>query len=453
MGCLVKEVDFLFVYEVRNRELDSICLLGAWLEKKGYRVAYVNSWDNLYNFRPEYRTKVAVIPACYTSGAYTFFTGQQALSFEKAVDLQWEQVLVNMVTQSTVQTGWDFRGEALETRHVSWGENNRDYVHGRYGMGLDKLRVCGYLPLDFYREELRAATADRAELFTRYSLDPEKKTVLFISSFAEAGKPESELELLDGDRNELMENIRLQEKSQETILAWFRKLAKEDGSLQIVYRPHPAEANKPEFAESTKGLPNFHVIGGESIRNWILNCDILCNWQSTSMIELYAAGKPTLILRPAEIPFRLAIPIFEEGHYTAVRTYEELAEGIRAERADFPIEKDLLLRFYSITDRPAYERVGQYLIETMEDDGYHSKDIGNHLTAKGRILCRLKDRFETGKVKVVKGIYGMLGKPLPKKRQEETDHYLYYEQKMKQNRITPKELRTKLDAYKAMIPD
>ena len=46
----MREVDFLFVYEVRNREMDAVCLVGAYLEEKGYRVGYINTWDRLYHF-------------------------------------------------------------------------------------------------------------------------------------------------------------------------------------------------------------------------------------------------------------------------------------------------------------------------------------------------------------------------------------------------------------------
>ena len=436
MGLIIKDVDFLFVYEVRNRELDSICLLGAYLEKQGYKVAYINTWDSYFNRTPEYRAKVIVIPACYTSETYSFFTGQQALKFDKVVDMQWEQVLINMVTHSKVQTGWDFRGQALKTRHVSWGENNRNYLMERYGFTPDKTRVCGYLPLDLYRDEFRAATLSREELFGRFGLDPQKKTLLFISSFAEAGKPESEIKLLEGDRDELMENIRLQEISQETILEWFKQLAREDENIQIVYRPHPAEADKPALFESAKDIPNLHVIGGKSIRNWIMNCDILCNWQSTSMIELYASGKRTLLMRPVEIPFKLAMPIFEEGHYRAVHNYEELKEQIGEENPEFPIDKDVLLQFYSITDQPAYERVAKFMIDTLNDPDYHSEDIGGHLTWKGRILNRTKNKFALLRTR--------LGGA-------KDDHDTYFEQKMRQNRVTPRELREKLDQYKGMM--
>ena len=32
----MKKVDFLFIYEVKNRELENICLLAAELEKRGF---------------------------------------------------------------------------------------------------------------------------------------------------------------------------------------------------------------------------------------------------------------------------------------------------------------------------------------------------------------------------------------------------------------------------------
>ena len=76
--------DILFTYEVRNRELDSICLLGAYLEKKGYRVGYINTWDSMYHWTPEYRAKVIVVPACYTSERSTWTTSAQRTTRTRA---------------------------------------------------------------------------------------------------------------------------------------------------------------------------------------------------------------------------------------------------------------------------------------------------------------------------------------------------------------------------------
>ena len=458
MQRLTEDVDFLFIYEVKQREIDSICLLGAWLENKGYKVGYINSWDSMYHRHTEYSTKVAVISSCCTSGAYSYFTGHSR-HFEKAINLQWEQVRMNFSLNSKVQIAADFRGQALETRHVCWGENNRQFLHERYGVPLEMLRVCGYLPLDFYREELRDATEKRETLFARYGLDPSKQTLLFISSFADAGKPESEIELQEGDPQENLDKRNVQATNQKIILDWFRKLCKEDVNVQIIYRPHPAEASNPNILQIAREIPNFHVIGQESIRNWIVNCDILCNWQSTAMIEMYAAKKKTLILRPQPIPYLFSMPIFEEGHFKAVTTYDELIAGIREENPEFPVDTDILLQFYSITDRPVYERLGQYLIDTMNDPDYQCPDIGNHMSPKGRIIHRVKMKSATARAKTAHGAYRLFRGKEPEKDtsaraakiRENYLHYTYYEQKMRQNRSSPQELREKIDAYRKMI--
>ncbi len=459
MQHIVEDVDFLFIYEVRPREIDSICLLGAWLETQGYKVGYINTWDTMYHWHPEYRAKVAVLSACYNTPAYDYFTGH-ALSFEKVVNLQWEQVLMNSVAYSKVQTIWDFDGKAKEIRHVSWGENNRQYLQKKYGLGDDKMRVCGYLPLDFYRPELRGATMAKEQLFAKYGLDPSKKTLLFISSFADADKPKSEIDLQNGDAREQEDKRVVQSTSQRMIVEWFRKLAKEDPEIQIIYRPHPAEANNPGILQTAREVSNFHVITGESIRNWILNCDVMCNWQSTSMIELYASGKKTLILRPQEIPFLFAMPILEEGHYKAVTSYEELAAGIREENPEFPVEKDMLLQFYSMTEQPVHERVGQYLIDILKDPDYRCPECGPHSSPKGRVLHRAQLKFATAKARAAHGIWklsggekGKDGKLTPRgaKIKEDYAHYCYYVQKMRLNRISSRELREKIDSYKAMI--
>ena len=201
---------------------------------------------------------------------------------------------------------------------------------------LEKLNINNMYNNDFYwtwdktddeidaiftvADALRDLRERNSEYFyeTRYGLDPNRKTLLFISSFAEAGKPLAEAAVVDGDEEESRENIRMQEKSQEILLDWFRQLLRDEEGLQIIYRPHPAEAKNPEFLKRAREIRDFHVIQQESIRNWIMNCDILCNWQSTAMIELYAAKKKSLILRPIPIPFKRAMPIFDEGHFPAV---------------------------------------------------------------------------------------------------------------------------------------
>ena len=103
----------------------------------------------------------------------------------------------------------------------------------------------------------------------------------------------------------------------------------------------------------------------------------------------------------------------------------------------------------------AYERVGQYLIDTLEDPDYRSRDIGGHATAKGRILHRVLRKANTAKATAARGIYRLLqgnpDTPRGQKIEENYTHYRYFVQMMRQNRISRKELRGKIDEYKGMI--
>ena len=96
-----KHVDFLFVYEVKARELENICLLACELERRGYTTAIVNSWTMLKKKKDSgYSCDTLVISACYNDEVYRFFTGF-ARRYKKVFCLQWEQVPVNYSYEST----------------------------------------------------------------------------------------------------------------------------------------------------------------------------------------------------------------------------------------------------------------------------------------------------------------------------------------------------------------
>ena len=147
MRPIVQDVDFLFIYEVRNREIDSICLLGAWLEEQGYTVAYINSWDTMYHWNPEYRAKVAVISACYSDGTYAFFTGH-ALHFDKVVNLMRRAVVV--------------------------GDDGREEVVGRYDDFIAHFTEGAYAKIDrrYFQILWRALKSAPKQTLSSIDIDP-----------------------------------------------------------------------------------------------------------------------------------------------------------------------------------------------------------------------------------------------------------------------------------------
>lgn len=455
----MKNVDFLFEYEVRNRELDSICLLGAYLETKGYRVGYVNSWDNLYHFQRSYRTKVIVISAAYNNETYNFFTSH-ADSFQKVVNMQWEQVLVNRIVYSEDPSSWDYSGTALSTRHVCWGEENRKYLNSRYSIPESYLRVCGYIPLDFYRKEFLEIAPKREELFEKYNLDPQRRTILFVSSFSGIGLPKSE-EAIGNDYKKKLEK-QIQTDSQRKIINWFDAFLETHSDYQIVYRPHPSEADNSILLKKTQTVRGFHVIAQESIRNWIQCCDILCNWQSTSMIEMFISGKKTLLLRPISIPFENEMPIFIKGKYISITNYDDFESAILDNRKNypFPIEKDDLLRFYDIDNKPTYQRIGEYLIESLNDNNYNSPNRNKKSSFLRKVYRHTKMKIFTAAASVAYKIFcrnetsengTKMISSLKARINEQYVHYNYFKQKMKLNRVSQKELRKKIECYKKII--
>lgn len=363
-------VDFLFVYEVKARELESICLLGAYLRKRGYSVAYINSWESLMHPPRKYVAKVLVLSACYDDGTYAYFAGH-ALKFDKAVNLQWEQVLCNLYLHSQLPTSWDFSGIALHTRHVCWGERERERLISCFGVDALCTKTLGYLPLDFYRPELHSLLIRRETLFKQYGLDPAKRTLLFVSSFSTVGLPKEYLAIGNADDTNMLCDISA--RSQADLLEWFRKILEKHPELQILYRYHPTEANNPDIKAMADTFPGFFALNKEGIRHWIWACDAVYNWTSTSMVEMYMSGKPTFVLRPIPLPERLDMPIFSVCD--CIDSYEDFEASAFSERVTFPIPEENLLQYYDIQPTPSYIRIGDWLIATLQDPTYRSPPV------------------------------------------------------------------------------
>lgn len=455
---MMKKVDFLFEYEVRNRELDSLCLIGAYLELKGYIIGYVNSWDSLFNYHRAFDAEVMIISASYNDLTYDYFTSH-ANSFKKVVNMQWEQVLVNNIVYSKEPSSWDYKGIALSTRHICWGTENKNYLNKRYLIPDAYLNVCGYIPLDFYREEFLKMSIGRDELFNKYNLDPSKQTLLFVSSFSLIGLPKSEEAV--GLAKKKVSDKQIQIESQKEIVKWFDIFLKSHPNYQIVYRPHPSEANNKFLIDKSKQNDGFFVIAQESIRNWILCCDILCNWKSTSMIEMFVSKKKTLLLRPIDIPFENEMPIFIDGKFKSIKSYIDFESEVTnvAQEYTFPIESKDLLRFYDIDDKPTYQRIGDYLISTLNDENYYSQNRNKKISFFRKIYRNGKMYFWTCLTRVAHKIFQLNRYKitdvniysLRNRINEQYVHYDYFLQKMRQNRSSKKEIRMKIEHYKSII--
>ncbi|MBP1554421.1 MAG: hypothetical protein J6B21_09745 [Oscillospiraceae bacterium] len=363
----MKKVDFLFVYEVKNRELENITLLAAELQRRGFSVAFLNSWQCLDGKFEDYDAEVVVVSACYTTDTYKFFT-RHASRFRKVVNLQWEQVLRNGYAEADGATSWDFSGEALRTRHICWGENTKNRLMTKYNVADEFLKVCGYISLDFYRDEFKPFIKTKDELFGEFGLDTDKTTSLFISSFAIATMPKENMGTAPGNFNEVFVQNTID--SQKAVLDWFGTACKEYPDHQFIYRAHPSESDNPVLLKLAQEIPNFFYISKYPVKHWIVNCDKIYNWTSTSAAEVYAAGKQAFILEPVPVDHRVTYPFFEGGE--TVKTYDEFKATVEMDvnTPNQPLDTAKFSECYMQTDTPVYKNLCDVLEETFRSTTY-----------------------------------------------------------------------------------
>lgn len=365
---MVKEVDFLFLYEVKARELENICLIRYELEKRGYSVVFLNTWHYLTNKIPKYKAKVVVCPALYND-TLVDFVRNYAGNFNKLVNMQWEQV-VTVLDEISEDSARFISGAAKQGVHISWGEKNKKRLVSACGVPENKVKLTGHVTLDFLRHEFSNYYLNRDDLFKEYNIPQNKKICLFISSFAYVNLPDNlakdENVKLANDPNEF---INISTTSQNKILNWIEKILSEDKDLVFIYRPHPAEAKNNVLLELTEKYSRFLVISDHSVKQWIKVTDKIYTWYSTSIAEVYGSKKRCHILRPVKIPNNMELTICQGAKF--IEDYSEFSLTINKEDTAFPLDEEILNGYYDIDQyKPSYKRICDVLEEVYNKNEY-----------------------------------------------------------------------------------
>lgn len=355
-----KYVDFLFIYEIKPREIESIALLGYELQRRGYSVAYVNTWYCLdWIFKRRISAKVVIIHAAYNTATVDFAL-DYVKDFEKVVSLQWEQLL-SVGQKDDKTTDYYIQGKSEEIIHFSWGPDNYKRLVEDCALKTENVKVVGHIGMDFLRPEFNGYYMSKDEICEKYHLQKEKKICLFISSFSYVNIPEMYVPYV-GDNF-----VQISNESQKIILQWFEEILKKRNDVLFVYRPHPAEADNVALLEMEKRVPNFRVINAYSVKQWITIADKIYNWYSTSLMEIFCAKKSCFLLRPIKMPQRYEIAIFQTADF--IDNYETFALSIDSED-QFPVSDAEMYRYYYIDEKEA-----SYLKAARElEEVYHNKN-------------------------------------------------------------------------------
>lgn len=365
----VEKCDVLLTYEIRNREIENLCLIRRELERRGYKVLMRMQYGTFFETETPVEAKVVVVPAYYRERA-KFYSSSHTIKTDKIVNMMWEQVFT-----ATDEDNPDFLGSikpwGRKAVHMAWGEQTRKRLIEQWGVDEKNVPVTGHVALDFLRYPLSRYYMDRDTLFDKYGIPKNKKVHLFISSLNFVGADKRVIKYASNDKNSKLIST-LAEVSVETrniLVDWFERLLDETDDI-IVYRPHPEELDCSNLVELAKRQDRFLVIGKESVKQWVLACDRLYNWMSTSIAEVYASGKGCTILRPVEIPEEADMRLFKNA--PVISTYEDFRnafvdEGVQA----FPIPEETIARYYSINnDKFSYELVADAIEKTLKDDSF-----------------------------------------------------------------------------------
>lgn len=381
----VEKCDVLLTYEIRNREIENLCLIKRELERRGYKVLMRMQYGTFFETEKPVDAKVVVIPAYYRERAQ-FYAASHTLQVKKLINLQWEQIFT-----STNEDNPNFLGSikpwGQSAVHLAWGNHMHDRLVKEWGVKEDHAPITGHVTLDFLRGPLRNYYLSREELFAKYNIPTDKKVHLFISTLAYV-KQDKRVVKNAGNKDEIDKANLLADISEHTrdaLIDWFDKASGEVSDEIFIYRPHPEETNCVELFELSKKRKNFLVITQESVKQWILSCDKIYTWMSTSVAEVFAAGKTYSILRPVEVPYELDIKMFNSAPHLS--SYEEFLNEIKAEKQTMPIPKEALQNYYFVNEsKYSFLLVCDVIEKVINDDSYNLDNPLSNPFKKGGVF-------------------------------------------------------------------
>lgn len=355
------KMDFLILYEHRERELENACLIKTCLENKGYSVDIEPIYSLMHSFVD---AKVIIVPHLYDDNQVKAFISKYKNRICKVINMQYEQVL------STDPKNSDYskpKGSAKNSIIFAWGDVEKE----RYQGTSQQICVVGNVSMDFNSSCFDKYFLSKQQLAKEFNLHTDR-ILLFMSSFSMANYSRAKIkESFSDNFDEMCLFTDISRESRSIILDWFEKYLLSHPNEDMVYRPHPAEEIDDTLLALQSRVKNFHIIRKYSIRQWIKMSDVLLNWFSTSVVDAYYAGKKSILLRPIEIPHSLDVPFLE--NCKSVNNYIDMENSILND-CDSSINDYEICRYYGEkSNKLVIDKFVEKCVEVYSDDKYDYK--------------------------------------------------------------------------------
>lgn len=363
------ELDFLFIYEHKVRELENLCLMKYELDRRGYRtkIVYIDDAYNAMQDRPIYHAKVVCTMACYDN--YTlFWHTKEFVKFEKVIDLQWENI-VYVKDENREDAYKNYRGIGKDVVHVSWGQQNVTRLLKAAHLNERNIKLTGHVGMDFLRSPLNRYYLSREELFPRYDLPLDKKVILFASPYYGDQLSQDYIKgMCERFGDDWTEYYKFMCDSQQIVLDWFEKVCKENPDIIVVFRPHPGHPSGVAEKLSNR-YSNFRIISGESVKQWIVTCDEIYTGNSSVVVEAFFAKKMCQLLFPLPTTPGFELKLITDS--MKITSYEEFRLSVFSGNQEFPTPKESIEEIYLIDWKtPNYIKFANMAEKVFQDDSY-----------------------------------------------------------------------------------
>lgn len=384
-------MDIHIIYEHVEREIYNAFLLKFELEKRGYDVLISRTQEpRLPSFNAP---KLIIVPWLFAEHNLVDLRVGYLKRFKKILNLQYEQVMSQMWLDVGYHVSHD---KARNACQLCWG-NKRKKILEKEGIPENKLVVIGDIRQDFSKPPFKDFFKTKKQLSDEFDIPYEHEWCLFISSFSFATPTETTRQYLNETIG--IENSRkwneISIESQKLILDWIEQFVSENPNQEFIYRPHPSEVKETDYShlhELNEKYPNFHFIFKYSVQDWILSCDYINSWISTSIVECYVLKKVCNILRPVKVDEYFDIPFYINADH--ICDYESFKKrNLSKENDKFPIAHSEMKEYYDDIGEEefVYKKICDYIEILINDDSFN-EDYYNH----GPLIDNLK--FFIGKL-------------------------------------------------------
>lgn len=365
----MKELDFLFLYEHKVRELENLCLIKYELDKRGYRteIRYIEDAENALAVKPFIHTKVLLVMACYNNQTLDWQT-KNFVKFDKVIDMQWENI-VYPKDENRKDAYKNYTEIGKDVVRVSWGKQNQKRMLDVVKMPPEKLKLTGHVGMDFLRQPLSRYYLSRQELFEKYDLPMDKKVVLFASPYYGDSLDEAYIRdmcMRFGD--DWADYYTFMCESQRKVLTWMEEILRTDDEICFIYRPHPGHPTKcaQELAEK---YSNFKIISGESVKQWIVTCDKVYTGNSSVVVEAFFAKKMCQLLFPLPVTEGFELKLISDSD--KITDFEGFQASLYATDEKFPTPEESIEEIYLIDwEEPSYIKFANMAEEVLRNDSY-----------------------------------------------------------------------------------